>query len=41
MLKNKLLTAFIASLFIVFFSYNPMARSEEVQEEEAFSEPIQ
>jgi hypothetical protein len=41
MLKNKLITAFLASLFIVFFSYNPIARSEEAQQEDFFSEPIQ
>jgi hypothetical protein len=41
MLKNKLFTAFLASLFIVFFSYNPIAQAVEEQIEDSFSEPIQ
>ena len=41
MLKNKLFIAFLISLFMAFFSSYSIAQSEEEQQEESFSEPVQ
>jgi hypothetical protein len=41
MLKNKLLMAFLASLLMVLFSSNSIARTEETQQEEIFTQPVQ
>lgn len=44
MLQNKLFLSFIAvlaSLFMMLFSFNSFAVSEEAQQEESFSRPVQ
>ncbi|MGR8979092.1 MAG: hypothetical protein ACU84H_03225 [Gammaproteobacteria bacterium] len=41
MLKNKLLMALIASFLGLFLSFSTFAQSEEMQQEEAFNQPIQ
>ena len=41
MLNNRPLTALITSLFLLVLPFGTFAQSEEAQQEESFSEPVQ